>query len=202
MHGLGADARDFYGIPPELGLPAELNIRYVFPNAPRMPVTINQGWVMPAWYDVRGFGPRDQDETGIRASAERIGRLIAREVDRGVPEGRIVLAGFSQGGAMALFTGLRHPARLAGVMCLSGYLVVHETLEAEASEANRDVPVFQGHGTDDPMVGVELAQGTRDLLAATDYQVEYHEYPMAHTVCTEEVRDIGAWLARVLARDQ
>ena len=203
MHGLGADARDFYGIPPELGLPAELNVRYVFPNAPRMPVTINQGWVMPAWYDVRGFGPRDQDETGIRASAERIGRLISREVERGVPERRIVLAGFSQGGAMALFTGLRHPAALAGVMCLSGYMVLHETLEAEASEANRGVPVFQGHGTEDPMVGSGAGAGDAGPVdRPAGYQVDYREYPMAHTVCTEEVRDIGAWLARVLARDQ
>ncbi len=199
MHGLGADARDFYGIPPELGLPAELRVRYVFPNAPRMPVTINQGWVMPAWYDIRGFGPRDQDETGIRASAERVRHLIAREVERGVPEGRIVLAGFSQGGAMALFTALRHPARLAGVMCLSGYLVLHETLEAEASEANRGVPLFQGHGTDDPMVPVGLAHGARDLLTSMGYEVEYREYPVPHTVCAEEVRDIGGWLARVLA---
>lgn len=202
MHGLGADAHDFYGIPPQLGLPAELNVRYVFPNAPRLPVTINQGWVMPAWYDIRGFGPRDQDEAGIRASAERIGQLIAREVERGVPERRIVLTGFSQGGAMALFTGLRHPAALAGVMCLSGYLVLHETLAAEASEANRGAPVFQGHGTEDPMVPVRLAQGTRDLLTSTGYRVEYHEYPMAHTVCAEEVRDIGAWLATVLAVGQ
>ncbi len=199
MHGLGADARDFYEIPPELGLPPELNIRYVFPNAPRMPVTINQGWVMPAWYDVRGFGARDQDETGIRASAERVRQLISREVERGVPERRIVLAGFSQGGAMALFTGLRHPAALAGVMCLSGYMVLHETLEAEASEANRGVPVFQGHGTEDPMVGVGLAQGTRDLLTGSGYQVDYREYPMAHTLCMQEVRDIGLWLTRVLA---
>ena len=199
MHGLGADARDFYGIPPELGLPPELNIRYVFPNAPRMPVTINQGSVMPAWYDIRGFGARDQDETGIRGSAERIRQLIAREVERGVPERRIVLAGFSQGGAMALFTGLRHPAALAGVMCLSGYLVLYETLEAEASEANRGVPIFQGHGTEDPMVPAGLAQGTRDLLTGNGYLVEYHEYPMAHTLCLQEVRDIGTWLARVLA---
>lgn len=199
MHGLGADARDFYGIPRELGLPPELNVRYVFPNAPRMPVTINQGWVMPAWYDIRSFGLRDQDETGIRASAERIDQLIAQEMERGVPEGRIVLAGFSQGGAMALFTGLRHPVPLAGVMCLSGYLALHETLAAEASAANRGVPVFQAHGTEDPMVPVGLAQGTRDLLTSTGYRVEYHEYPMPHTVCAEEVRDIGGWLARVLS---
>ena len=199
MHGLGADARDFYGIPRELGLPAELNVRYVFPNAPRMPVTINQGWVMPAWYDIRSFGLRDQDETGIRASAERIDQLIAQEMERGVPEGRIVLAGFSQGGAMALFTGLRHPVPLAGVMCLSGYLALHETLAAEASAANRGVPVFQAHGTEDPMVPVGLAHGTRDLLTSTGYRVEYHEYPMPHTVCAEEVRDIGGWLARVLS---
>lgn len=195
MHGLGADANDFYGIPAELGLPAELHVRYVFPNAPRMPVTINQGLIMRAWYDVAGFEARDQDERGIRRAAEGIDELIAREVERGVPANRVVLGGFSQGGAMALFAGLRYPAALAGVMCLSGYLLLPDALEAEAPDANRSVSIFQAHGSADPMVPLALGQGTRDGLEQAGYQVDYHEYPMPHSVCYEEVRDIGNWLA-------
>ena len=198
MHGLGADARDFYGIPPELGLPAELHVRYVFPNAPRMPVTINQGLLMRAWYDVAGFGVRDQDESGIRRSAEWIDELIGREAARGVPANRIVLGGFSQGGAMALFAGLRYPEALAGVMCLSGYLLLPDALDAEASDANRSVSIFQAHGTADPMVPLALGQGTREGLEQAGYEVDYHEYPMPHSVCHDEVRDIGDWLAGVL----
>ncbi len=198
MHGLGADARDFYGIPPELGLPAELHVRYVFPNAPRMPVTINQGLLMRAWYDVAGFGVRDQDESGIRRSAEWIDELIGREAARGVPANRIVLGGFSQGGAMALFAGLRYPEALAGVMCLSGYLLLPDALDAEASDANRSVSIFQAHGTADPMVPLALGQGTREGLEQAGYEVDYHEYPMPHSVCHDEVRDIGDWLAEVL----
>ncbi len=195
MHGLGADAHDFYGIPSELGLPADLHVRYVFPNAPRIPVTINQGLIMRAWYDVAGFGARDQDEAGIRRSAKWIDELIAREVDRGVPAGRVVLVGFSQGGAMALFAGLRYPESLAGVMCLSGYLLLSDALEAEASDANRSVPIFQAHGTADPMVPLALGQGAREGLERAGYEVDYREYPMPHAVCREEVRDIGDWLA-------
>ena len=198
MHGLGAGANDFYGVPPELGLPPDMHVRYVFPNAPRMPVTINQGLIMQAWYDVAGFGARDQDEPGIRRSAERIGELIAREVERGVPADRIVLAGFSQGGAMALFAGLRYPEALAGVVSLSGYLLLPDALEAEASDANRSISIFQAHGTADPMVPPALGHATREGLERAGYEVDYHEYPMPHTVCLEEVRDIGDWLADVL----
>ncbi|MCE2540736.1 MAG: alpha/beta fold hydrolase [Acidobacteria bacterium] len=198
MHGLGADASDFCGIPSELGLPAGLHVRYVFPNAPRMPVTINQGLIMRAWYDVAGFGARDQDEQGIRRAAEWVGELIGREVERGVAANRVVLAGFSQGGAMALFAGLRYPAALAGVMCLSGYLLLPAALEAEAADANRSVSIFQAHGTADPMVPLALGQGTRDGLEQAGYEVDYHEYPMPHSLCYEEVRDIGNWLAEVL----
>lgn len=198
MHGLGADARDFYGIPPEIGLPADLRVRFVFPNAPRMPVTINQGLMMPAWYDVAGFGARDQDEAGIRRAAAWIDELIAREGERGVPARRVVLGGFSQGGAMALFAGLRYPEALAGVMCLSGYLLLPDALEAEASDANRAVSIFQAHGASDPMVPLALGHATRDGLERAGYEVDYHEYPMPHTVCPEEVRDIGDWLAERL----
>jgi len=198
MHGLGADANDFYGIPPQLGLPAELRVRYVFPNAPRIPVTINGGLIMRAWYDVYGFDARDQDERRIRQSAGWLDELVAREVERGVASRRVVLAGFSQGGAMALFAGLRHPEALAGLMCLSAYLPLPDTLAAEASAANRSVPVFQAHGTADPMVPADLGRGCRDRLVEAGCTVEYHEYPMAHQVCAEEVRDIGDWLTGVL----
>lgn len=199
MHGLGADARDFQGLPAELRLPADLRARYVFPNAPRIPVTINMGLIMRAWYDVTGFDARGQDERRIRQSAGWIDELIAREVGRGVPAGRIVLGGFSQGGAMALFAGLRQPAPLAGIMCLSGYLPLADTLDAEAVAASRSVPIFQAHGSVDQTVPLELAHRTRDRLTAGGYGVDYHEYAMAHQICHEEVRDIGDWLAGVLA---
>ena len=153
MHGLGADAGDLQPLPPAFGLPAGLHVRYVFPSAPRMPVTINMGMLMPAWYDIRSIGPGGQDEPGIRRAGAWLDELIAREVARGVPVSRIVLAGFSQGGAMALFTGLRHPQALAGLVCMSGYLLLSETLDQEAAAANRTVPIFLAHGTADPMVG-------------------------------------------------
>ena len=190
MHGLGADANDFYGIPPELRLPANLSVRYVFPNAPQIPVTINMGMIMRAWYDVAGFDERGQDEKRIRESSAWIHELVAREVDRGVPASGVVLAGFSQGGAMALFAGLRYPEALAGIMCLSGYLLLSERLTAEAAAANRAVPIFQAHGTADNVVPQEFGRGSRDLLVQAGYSVDWHEYPMAHQVCLEEVRDI------------
>ncbi len=199
MHGLGADAYDFHAFPPQLGLPVELRVRFVFPNAPRIPVTINGGLIMRAWYDVYGFDARAEDEKRIRQSAGWIDELVARETARGVPPRRVVLAGFSQGGAMALFGGLRHPEALAGLMCLSAFLPLPDTLEAEASAANRTVPIFQAHGSGDPMVPADLGRGARDLLAAAGYAVDYHEYPMAHEVCLDEVRDIGDWLSGVLA---
>ncbi len=198
MHGLGADASDFYPVPPQLGLRADLHVRYVFPNAPKIPVTINMGLIMPAWYDVKGFDAPGDDEERIRTSADWITELIVQEEERGIPANRIVLAGFSQGGAMALFTGLRHPERLAGVMCLSGYLPLGDRLPDEASAANRDVPVFQAHGTGDAVVRYEVARASRERLNAAGYEVEWHEYPMAHQVCGEELRDIGQWLGRVL----
>ena len=199
MHGLGADAHDFYAVPSQLGLPADLRVRFVFPNAPRIPVTINGGLIMRAWYDVYGFDARDQDERRIRQSTGWIDELVAREVERGVPANRVVLAGFSQGGAMALFGGLRHPEALAGLMCLSAYLPLPDTLDAEASAANRALPIFQAHGTADPMVPAALGRGSRDRLVEAGYAVDYHEYPMAHEVCFDEVRDIGDWLTGVLA---
>ena len=199
MHGLGADATDFYGVPPQLGLPSDLHVRFVFPNAPRIPVTINMGLIMPAWYDVTGFGARADDEERIRTSAGWITELIAQEVGRGISPQRLVLAGFSQGGAMALFTGVRHPDPLAGIMCLSGYLPLVDNLADEASAANQAVPIFQAHGTGDPVVPYETAQADCNAMRTAGYDVEWHEYPMAHQVCAEELRDIGQWLGRVLA---
>lgn len=199
LHGLGADGHDFVPIVPELGLAADHGVRFVFPHAPKIPVTLNGGFVMPAWYDIKSLDVRGQDEKGIRRSDAAVRRLVEREVERGVEPGRIVLAGFSQGGAIALFTGLRHPDRLAGIMALSTFLVAPESLAAEATEANRRVPIFQAHGTLDPMVPHALGAMTRDWLTAGGWRVEAHDYPMAHQVCLEEIVAIGEWLRRVLA---
>ena len=199
MHGLGADAGDLYPLPPAFGLPADMHVRYVFPSAPQMPVTINMGMMMPAWYDIRSLAPNGQDEPGIRRAAGWIDELIDREVARGVPASRIVLAGFSQGGAMALFTGLRYPEALAGVICMSGYLLLADSLAAEAAAASRRVPIFVAHGVVDPMVDIGLGRRSRDRLVEAGYAVDWHEYPMAHQICGEELTDIGRWLTGVLA---
>jgi phospholipase/carboxylesterase len=199
MHGLGADGHDFVDVVPELHLPASPSVRFVFPHAPMRPVTINGGYVIRAWYDIRDDGGvRREDGTGVRASQKAIEALIERERQRGVPTTAIVLAGFSQGGAMALQTGLRHGERLAGVMALSCSLPLAETLAAEAAPANRDVPIFMAHGTYDPMIPMARAQRAREVLAGLSYRVEWHEYPMPHSVCMEEIADIAAWLGRVL----
>ena len=198
MHGLGADASDFYSVVPELALPPALPVRFVFPNAPRIPITINMGMIMRAWYDVSGFERRDQDEPRIRQSATWINEVVVREVDRGIPHGRIVLAGFSQGGAMALFTGLRQPESLAGLICLSGYLLFDEELESIAQGGGPLVPIFQAHGTGDPVVPHAIGLRSRDLLAGAGYRVEWREYPIGHQVCLEEIKDVGAWLVGVL----
>jgi phospholipase/carboxylesterase len=200
MHGLGADGYDFVDVPPMLRLPDRRGIRFVFPHAPMQPVTINGGMVMRAWYDVRhDAGARREDEAGIRASQDRVEALIAREKARGIAAARLVLAGFSQGGAMALHTSLRHPERLAGVMALSCFLPLADRLAAEAAPANRDVPIFLAHGTDDPVIPLARAAQARATLGGLGYHVEWHEYPMPHSVCPEEIADIGAWLARILA---
>ncbi len=200
LHGLGADGHDFEPIVPELGLPRDAGVRFVFPHAPSIPVTINQGFVMPAWYDITepDLGQR-HDEPGIRRSAGQVRALIAREQERhAVAANRIVLAGFSQGGAVALFAGLRHPDRLAGILALSTYLVGTETLERERSAANRDVPIFEAHGTFDPVVPPAYGEATRAQLEALGHAVEWHTYPMPHAVCAQEIVDVGAWLGRVL----
>jgi phospholipase/carboxylesterase len=199
LHGLGADGHDFEPIVPELALPTSLPVRFVFPHAPPRPVTINQGMVMRAWYDVRDDGgERREDEAGVRASQAQIEALVAREKARGMAAGRIVLAGFSQGGAMALHTGLRHAERLAGILALSCFLPLAERLATEASPANRDAPIFLAHGTHDPLIPLARAQRARAVLEGLGYGVQWHEYRMPHAVCGEEIVDIARWLRDVL----
>jgi phospholipase/carboxylesterase len=200
LHGLGADGHDFEPIVPALVRPGERALRFVFPHAPVQPVTINGGMAMRAWYDILGFDRHaGQDEKGIRASDIAVRALIRRENERGISTDRIVLAGFSQGGAISLFTGARLPEKLAGIMGLSCYMLLGPTLAAERSDANTSTPIFMGHGLDDPIVDVRLGEETRRLLEAVGYKVEWHTYPMPHSVCPEEVEHIAAWLRRVLA---
>jgi len=202
MHGLGADGNDFAPMVPELRLGSAPAIRFVFPHAPMIPVTINNGYVMRAWYDI-SYGDlegksRQADEKGVRASQAEIEKLIAREVGRGIRANKIVIAGFSQGGAIALHTGLRHAAPLAGIMALSTYLPAPHTLPAEAAAANRDIALFYAHGSDDQVIPMAMAETSRQTLSAAGYAVDWHEYPMQHSVCLEEIRDISAWLQTVL----
>ncbi len=209
MHGLGATANDFEDVPPHLGLPPDLPVRYVFPQAPSRPVTINGGWVMPAWYDIQELdgwereetfaSGRGQDEAGVRASENAIRALIARQRQRGIPAERIVVAGFSQGGAVALHTALRYEDRLAGVMVLSAGLLFADKLPKEAAPANRKTPLFLAHGSFDPVVPVMVGKRTRHFLENLGYDVEWHEYPMQHNVSLEEIQDIGRFLTRVLS---
>ncbi|MDO8717818.1 MAG: dienelactone hydrolase family protein [Polaromonas sp.] len=200
MHGLGADGRDFVPIAEQLDLSGVGPVRFLFPSAPSIPVTINGGYVMPAWYDILGADLiRREDEGGLRHSQAAIEALIDQEKSRGIPAHRIVVAGFSQGGAMALMTGLRHGERLAGVVNLSGYLPLADKTAAERSAANQDVPLFLGHGTRDGVVALPRATDTRDALLALGYPVEWHDYPMEHSVCPQEIADLAQWLRRVLA---
>ena len=196
MHGLGADGSDFEPIVPELGLELAADVRFVFPNAPAIPVTCNGGYVMPAWYDIITLDSttRHVDEAGILRSRAAIRRLIARENERGVPCERIFLAGFSQGGAIAYTAALSHPERLAGVIALSTYIPSSRLLEAEATAANAGLEIFAAHGTQDDVVAPELGTRARDLLLRLGYPVAWHEYPMPHSVCIEEVVDVGRWL--------
>ncbi|MET3460127.1 alpha/beta hydrolase [Variovorax atrisoli] len=199
MHGLGADGNDFVPIAGELDLSAVGPVRFVFPNAPVMPVTINGGYQMPAWYDISVADLQVQeDEAGLRRSQATIEAIIANEKARGIAAGRIVVAGFSQGCAMALMTGLRHTERLAGIVGLSGYLPIAATTAAERHAANHETPVFLAHGRQDPVVPYAAAVRTREALSALGYAVEWHEYPMAHSVCMEEIADLNRFLLRVL----
>jgi len=197
LHGFGADGNDFVPIVPELDLPPELAIRFLFPHAPERPITMYGGQRMRAWSDVLGMQSRD--EPGIRASQKLIEEMLADEKQRGIAASRIVLAGFSQGGAIALQTALRHPERLAGIMALSTMLPLAETVAAERHAANADVPIFMAHGNYDPVIGIERAESSRETLNALGYAVEWRDYPMEHSVCAEEIADISGWLQRVLA---
>jgi phospholipase/carboxylesterase len=199
MHGLGADGHDFEPVLPWLGLPPESAIRFLFPHAPRIPVTLNQGMVMPAWYDIVEIDlARRHDREGILRSRESIGQLIEREEARGISTSRIVVAGFSQGGAVALDVALRWERRLAGVLALSTYLVLEDELEGELHPSNRSTPILQAHGTHDPMVPVDRGRACRDRLVSLGYSVRWQEYPMQHEVCPDELTLIGQWLAEVL----
>jgi phospholipase/carboxylesterase len=199
LHGLGADGHDFEPVVPELGLPPALPVRFVFPHAPMRPVTINNGFVMRAWYDVSDSGgQRREDEAGVRASHAAVAALVAREVERGVPAARIALAGFSQGGAMALHVSLRHPGRLAGVVALSCFLPLADKVAAEASAASRDTPVWMAHGTEDPLIPIARGRHARDVLVGLGRRVAWHEYPIPHAVCAEEIAAIGGFLAGAL----
>ena len=199
MHGLGADAHDFEPIVPELHLPVELGIRFVFPNAPIRPVTINNGMRMRAWYDVLSMDlPRQEDPDGVYASERDIYALLEREKQRGVPAERIVLAGFSQGGAMALHTGLRYPDRLAGILALSCYIPLAGKLNSERRPANQPTPIFMAHGDYDAVIPMRYGQQSAEALKALGYAVEWSDYGMGHEVCWQEIRDIADWLKRVL----
>jgi len=199
LHGLGADGHDFVPIAQELDLSAVGPVRLVFPHAPMRPVTINAGYVMRAWYDILGNDlQRQEDEAGLRASQAEIEALIERERQRGIEASRIVLMGFSQGCAVALLAGLRHRERLAGIAGLSGYLPLAATTAAERSDANAEVPVFLAHGRLDPIVVFARGAASRDALRALGHEVDWHEYPMEHSVCMEEIADLNRWLVKVL----
>ena len=200
LHGLGADGNDFVPICDELELDAIGPVRFVFPHAPVRPVTINGGMAMRAWYDILGTDiARREDEAGLRESLVAVQALIERERARGIDASRIVLMGFSQGCAMTLLSGLRHGERLAGLVGLSGYLPLAASTAAERSAANQGLPIFMAHGRMDPVIPIARAIDSRDALQLLGYPVEWHEYPMPHSVCAEEIADLNAWLLRILA---
>ena len=200
LHGLGADGNDFVPVAQEFDLDAVGPVRYVFPHGPTRPVTINGGYVMRAWYDVLGTDlVRREDEAGLRQSLALVEALIERERARGIEASRIVLGGFSQGCAMTLMTGLRYRERLAGLLGMSGYLPLAATTAAERSTANAGVPIFLAHGRQDPVIAIDRATASRDALVELGYPVEWHDYPMPHSVSAQEIEDINRWLLKVLA---
>ena len=199
LHGLGADGNDFAPVVRELDLSGCQAIRFIFPHAPTMPVTVNNGYVMRAWYDILGTDlVRREDEAGLRKSQLAIEQLIAHQIASGIPASRIILAGFSQGGAMTLQTGLRHPEQLAGLLCLSGYVPLNAKLAQERHLANQPTPIFLAHGESDPVIPIARAEQSRDLLLSLGYAVEWHNYPMQHSLCPQEIKAIGAWFRKVL----
>lgn len=197
LHGLGADGHDF--VPVAKMLDPGMAVRYVFPHAPMMPVTINNGYVMRAWYDIRNADlAQREDEGGLRESMKKIDALITREIERGIPSEKIVLMGFSQGCAMTLMTGVRQPRKLAALVGMSGYLPIAGTTAAERHPANQDTPIFLGHGSQDPVVPIDRAIASRDQLKELGYSVQWHEYPIPHSVSPEEIADIDAFLRKAL----
>ena len=200
LHGLGADGHDFEPIVPELKLPATPAVRFVFPHAPVRPVTMNNGYPMRAWFDIVKIGVNQpRDLAGMQASQAAVEELIARENSRGVPTARIVLAGFSQGGAVALYTGLQHRDKLAGIMALSTWLPSGEGMDLQVSSGNTATPIFYAHGTQDPVVPIQLGEQTRNWLTQKGCVISWHSYPMPHSVSMEEIMHISAWLRSVLA---
>ena len=201
MHGLGADGHDFVPVMHQLQLPPSMPVRFVFPHAPSRPVSTNHGFVMPAWYDITSPDLHSrEDAAGIHQSRQHIDALIEREKVRGIAASHIILAGFSQGGVMALHTGLRYPEKLAGILALSCYLPLSDTLDTEKSPANLATPVFMAHGISDPVIPLRVASTARQTLLDLQYPVEWHEYTMAHSVCMQEISDIGHWLQRILSQ--
>ena len=200
LHGLGADGFDFVPLVPELGLPDNLAVRFVFPHAPVRPVTVNNGYAMRAWYDIKVLsssalaGPGTEDAAGIRASGERIRALVEQQIATGIDARKVVIAGFSQGGAVALQAGLRHPTRLGGILALSTYLPLRDVVAQEVSAANRDLPILMCHGSADPMVPLSLGERSRDILNGLGYRVDWRAYSMQHQVCAQEIADISQWL--------
>lgn len=203
MHGLGADANDFVPIVKELDLRDCPAIRFIFPNAPQIPVTLNGGYIMRAWYDIAAAGTdinKREDESGLRQSQQQVEALITRENARGIATENIILAGFSQGCAMSLQTGLRHPQKLAGIMGLSGYVPLADKIAEERHPANQNTSIFLVHGTVDPVIPIQRAQQSRDLLVSLGYPVEWHDYWMQHSVSPQEIMDIEFWLRKILKK--
>lgn len=199
LHGLGADGHDFEPIVPELNLPGKHGIRFIFPHAPQRPVTINAGEEMPAWFDLSSMDfALHEDEEGIKTSAQQIEEIIQSQNNRGINTNKIVIAGFSQGGAIALYTGLRYPEPLAGIMALSTYLPLAKTFENNLPDANQDTPIMMCHGTDDPIVPYHLGDDSRFFMEKAGLNIEWYSYPMQHSVCPDEINDISLWLQKVL----
>lgn len=199
LHGLGADGHDLESIVSELHLPERHGIRFLFPHAPRRPITINNGYIMRGWYDIFGFGlGHREDDLGIRESENSLSALIEREIKNGIAADHIILAGFSQGGAIALHTALRHAQRLAGVIALSTYVPLANTLAAELHPTNKGLPIFFGHGVHDGIIPLNYASASRDILQQHGYDVTWRTYPMAHTLSVAEIQDVSTWLAGVL----
>jgi len=203
LHGLGADGYDFEPIVPELNLPDSAAIKFVFPHAPKIPVTVNGGYVMRAWYDIAATDlGEQQDAEGIKRSAEQLNVLIEEEIKAGIPPEKIILAGFSQGGAIILQAGLRYPEKLGGIMVLSSYVPLAESLAAEKHSANQDVPIFYAHGEQDDVIPINFAEQSRDLLVEQNYSVEWNSYPMPHAVIPDEIDAIGSWLRKIILESE